>query len=182
MAGSGYVWLVTDNSGQLAVLPTFAAGTLLVRARQQTTPNSGPILGEIFGHQAASGSTTSPTSPASGVVPPSASPTTPPHARAFSTTTTARAESLLSSYDPSDPTALADTPLTPVPKSRNLRNMGDIIWPLFALPVLEHCGMSAGFGVWGQEEWIRKFWTVLDWKKVSDAFAAHAVDRKGPIA
>jgi Fe-Mn family superoxide dismutase len=59
--------------------------------------------------------------------------------------------------------------------------MGDIIWPLFALSVHEHCWMSAGYGVWGQEEWIRKFWTVLDWRKVSDAFAAHVEDYKSVI-
>jgi Fe-Mn family superoxide dismutase len=44
------------------------------------------------------------------------------------------------------------------------------MYPLFCLPVYEHAWMSAGFGVWGKEEWLKEFWTVLDWGKVSKAF------------
>jgi len=52
--------------------------------------------------------------------------------------------------------------------------VGDVIYPLFCLPVYEHAWMSAGFGVWGKEDWLKEFWTVLDWGKVSMAFD-HAV-------
>ena len=50
------------------------------------------------------------------------------------------------------------------------QHVGDIIYPLFCLPVYEHAWMSAGFGVWGKEDWLKEFWTVLDWSKVSKAF------------
>jgi Fe-Mn family superoxide dismutase len=46
MAGSGHVWLVTDAEGRLAVLPTFASGTMLVRARKQTTFIQGSVTSQ----------------------------------------------------------------------------------------------------------------------------------------
>jgi Fe-Mn family superoxide dismutase len=49
-------------------------------------------------------------------------------------------------------------------------NVGDCLYPLFCLPTYEHAWMSAGFGVWGKEEWIKEFWTVLDWRKVSKTY------------
>jgi Fe-Mn family superoxide dismutase len=48
--------------------------------------------------------------------------------------------------------------------------VGDCLYPLFCLPTYEHAWMSAGFGVWGKEEWIKEFWTVLDWRKVSKTY------------
>lgn len=30
--------------------------------------------------------------------------------------------------------------------------------------------MSAGFGVWGKEPWLKEFWTVVDWAKASKAY------------
>jgi len=30
--------------------------------------------------------------------------------------------------------------------------------------------MSAGYGVWGKEEYLKRFWTVLDWMKVSHVY------------
>lgn len=36
--------------------------------------------------------------------------------------------------------------------------------------------MAAGYGVWGKEEWLKQFWTVLDWAKVSDAYAKFVPD------
>ncbi|KAF8875192.1 hypothetical protein CPB85DRAFT_1444108 [Mucidula mucida] len=42
-----------------------------------------------------------------------------------------------------------------------------VVWPLFCVPVHEHAWLSAGYGVWGQEQWMQKFWNVLDWEKVS---------------
>ncbi|KAF9036048.1 hypothetical protein BDZ89DRAFT_1110729 [Hymenopellis radicata] len=47
-----------------------------------------------------------------------------------------------------------------------------IIYPLFCAPVHEHGWMSAGYGVLGQEEWLKQFWTVLDWEKVSTRYRA----------
>jgi len=30
--------------------------------------------------------------------------------------------------------------------------------------------MSAGLGVWGKEEYLRRFWSVVDWGNVSDVY------------
>ncbi len=40
-----------------------------------------------------------------------------------------------------------------------------------AYPSMNIAWMSAGYGVWGKEEWMKKFWSVLDWAKVSDTYA-----------
>jgi len=60
---------------------------------------------------------------------------------------------------------------SPKTASDRLQNVGNVIYPLFCVPVYEHAWMSAGFGVWGKEDWLKEFWTVLDWEKVSKAYA-----------
>ncbi|GLB33466.1 putative iron/manganese superoxide dismutases, C-terminal domain [Lyophyllum shimeji] len=51
-----------------------------------------------------------------------------------------------------------------------MMNIGEVLHPLFCISVNEHAWMSAGYGVWGKEEWLKQFWTVLDWEKVSKAY------------
>ena len=48
--------------------------------------------------------------------------------------------------------------------------VGDDLSPLMCLSVHEHAWMSAGLGVWGKEEYLRRFWSVVDWRKVSDMY------------
>lgn len=50
------------------------------------------------------------------------------------------------------------------------RTVGDDLSPLMCLSVHEHAWMSAGLGVWGKEEYLRRFWSVVDWRKVSDVY------------
>jgi Fe-Mn family superoxide dismutase len=50
-------------------------------------------------------------------------------------------------------------------------NSGDVLYPLFCISVHEHAWLYAGFGIWGKEAWLREFWTVLNWKQVSSAYA-----------
>jgi len=54
-------------------------------------------------------------------------------------------------------------------------NVADCLYPLFCLPTYEHAWLSAGFGVWGKEDWLKEFWTVLDWEKISKTYADIAV-------
>ena len=54
--------------------------------------------------------------------------------------------------------------------TRRLRSAGDDLSPLMCLSVHEHAWMSAGLGVWGKEEYLRRFWSVVDWRKVSDVY------------
>jgi Fe-Mn family superoxide dismutase len=30
--------------------------------------------------------------------------------------------------------------------------------------------MSAGYGVWGKEEWLKKLWSVVNWQRVDAAY------------
>lgn len=49
--------------------------------------------------------------------------------------------------------------------------MGQVIFPLFCVSVYEHAWMAGGHGVWGKEEYLKKFWNVVDWEKVSRSYA-----------
>jgi Fe-Mn family superoxide dismutase len=159
---NGWVWFVTDTLGELGVLPTFGPSTLLIRSRENMNYTNGLILGE--------GDVEVPTpsslprtllyAPITKTPPPSSLldigsgplPTTPPlH------------HFLRPSPDVHEDDKLAET-------ADRLQSVGDTIFPLFCIPVYEHAWMSAGFGVWGKEDWLKEFWTVLDWGKVSKAF------------
>jgi Fe-Mn family superoxide dismutase len=184
MSTSGYVWFVTDQSGFTAVIPTYGSGTLLVRSRQQHTPVPGLVLGESlktktkFGTRsnpdpvAASTSGTSGTSPISGLShsSPPLNPSTP--SRAFHTTPS----SLANFSFPTTPSSLFSgskiiDPTTPERGSIiDMTTLGETLFPLFCISVHECAWITAGYGIWGKEEWLRHFWTVLDWHKVSQAY------------
>ena len=51
-----------------------------------------------------------------------------------------------------------------------LRSAGDDLSPLMCISVHEHAWMSAGLGVWGKEEYLRRAWSVIDWRKISDVY------------
>lgn len=185
MVSSGWVWLATDQEGRLAVLPTFGSGTLLVRARVQTLPGLSPILMEAFGERPETsgapagpnyyqprrsalghGSSPSTTSPASGVTssPPRIDPHTP--VRSMST-------SPPSIFDTAD-TLLRAQVNSPAVTRKEFYEVGSRLCPLFCVSIHEHAWMSAGYGVWGKKEYLKRFWTALDWTKVSDTYLSFA--------
>ncbi|TRM68499.1 Manganese/iron superoxide dismutase [Schizophyllum amplum] len=51
-------------------------------------------------------------------------------------------------------------------------NYGDVLYPLLCVPMYEHTWISAGYGVWGREAWLRHLWSVVDWAAVSENYAA----------
>ena len=194
MISSGWVWVVTDMTGRLAVVPTFGSGTLLVRARQQSFIGESLVLGEerrtvltrvsqpsSTAGAAPSGSPLPPhnegglstSSPSSGVHTPVGGFTPPTQTRSLHTSL-----SQSSSYSPyttsyksgggfdSDYDARSSFSLL----GKTGSQMGQRISPLFCVSVHEHAWMSAGLGVWGKEEYLKRFWNVLDWKKVSDSY------------
>jgi Fe-Mn family superoxide dismutase len=63
-------------------------------------------------------------------------------------------------------------------RSLDLMDLGETLYPLFCISVHEHAWMSAGYGVWGKEEWLKTFWTVVDWGKVSANFHRLVVQHK----
>ena len=51
-----------------------------------------------------------------------------------------------------------------------LHSAGDDLSLLMCFSAHEHGWMSAGLGVWGKEEYLKRFWSVVDWHKVSDMY------------
>jgi len=53
------------------------------------------------------------------------------------------------------------------PVERDILRRGEYLNPLLCISVHEHAWMSSGYGVWGKEEYIKKFWTAVDWERVT---------------
>jgi len=188
MCGSGWVWLVTDGKLRLAVLPTFAAGTLLVRSKNMMNIDAehpiyartnqldaGPQSGSManFARQ----TTTTPTSgspqshldhgmsstisPTSGIrISPSLSHTSDP---------TSQKRSMTAGIYPGQVDTVQDDSGTQGATRESFSQLGGKLYPLFCISVHEHAWMSAGYGVWGKGEYVKRFWNALDWNKVSNA-------------
>ena len=176
MSGSGWVWVAVDGRATMGVIPTFGAGTLLVRSRGRVLRSGDSVLGEDYPSQ--NGSATpphqsTPSGTTSGLDTPQSTTT-----RGFHTS--ARAGNIyggkavgLYGRDVDGEAFEGDVPMADFDK------IGTQLYPLFCLSVHEHAWLTAGYGVWGKEEYLKRFWTVLDWKKVSDAFSLFAPRRTG---
>jgi len=185
LSSSGWIWFTCDNKGLTGVVPTFGTGTLLVRSRSLVSPAAPFVLGESIGRSDSKHSSSTqtrwnqppPASPASGLTPPPSQsspqkPTTPPLRNIH--TTSALASSGTNVFN-GKPVGLHgmdyDGNLFEGSEGvLNVSNIGLTVYPLFCVSVYEHAWLSAGYGIWGKEEYLKKFWTVLDWKKVSDAY------------
>jgi len=143
MISSGWIWLVTDLQRNLAIIPTYGAGTVLVRAREQKTPRTAAIIGD----------TSRPTSLAYS--PSFKSPTSlnpiPPSSRSASNNKKPSTRGQVLSY------------------SGNLAHVGYSINPLFCVSLNEHAWMM-DYGLWGKEEYLNRFWNVLDWERITQTY------------
>ncbi|KZW03887.1 hypothetical protein EXIGLDRAFT_758203 [Exidia glandulosa HHB12029] len=261
MQSSGWVWLVQDTRGDLAALPTFGSGTILVKdriqnngimvyARKNVPASAIPldaldeeelaVLTELEqgllqeGSSAASEdddddeyeededeeydeseedeeeeeeededesefededlSKPAPSPPTSQL----SSPTSgslhvprggpPPGTRSFHVSAFLRAASdynVAGSFNVNQTTGFAGTTGRPIgntqPGSRHpnwdapgqahadsqrMDRPAEDLLPLFCISVHEHAWMAAGYGVWGKEEYLRRFWGALDWSRV----------------
>ena len=45
------------------------------------------------------------------------------------------------------------------------------LYPLFCLSMFEHNWINAELGIWGKEEYVRRFFGVVNWKKASETFS-----------
>ncbi|KAI5124766.1 hypothetical protein M0805_005400 [Coniferiporia weirii] len=184
MASSGWLWLVTDGQNRLAVLPTFGAGTLLVRSRVQLPViEQGIIARQLLPHGMAPMTPPSP-APAhspSGIFPPprdgpslsspvsgvSSTPTPlNPHTPSRSLHISATNASSHPSVNSHEALNAADADAT----RKAFHSIGARVYPLLCLSVHEHAWVSAGLGVWGKEEYVRRFFSVVNWKKVGETF------------
>ncbi|KAH9894151.1 Manganese/iron superoxide dismutase [Cubamyces lactineus] len=163
MFSSGWVWLVTDKNGILGIVPTFGTGTLLIRSGKpsDTFLEWQRIVGEAvvpFSEREllppsshSSGSPPPPTSPTSGL-----SHNTPPVNPHQPARSMSRYTGHASNLDPE--------------RSVDHEKIGEVLYPLLCVSVHEHAWVSAGYGVWGKEEYMKRFWTVVDWQKVNALF------------
>ena len=55
-------------------------------------------------------------------------------------------------------------------KTNKSKDVGKKLFPLLALSVHEHAWMIAGYGIWGKEEYVKRFWSVVDWSFVSAGY------------
>ena len=183
MFSSGWLYCVVDNVGELAIYPIFGAGTLLVSSGTPAFKGQ-RIVGEIVARNFRQGNSQSPpadgasasagstepsaaSSPVSGAPQPPLSAPSPPHARAFSISASARSNftrgspidtaSMFGQHGELLPPGAAHEP--------RIARVGEVLNPLFCVSVHEHAWLP-NYGVWGKEEYMKRFWSVLDWEKV----------------
>ncbi|CAE7224963.1 unnamed protein product [Rhizoctonia solani] len=162
MNSSGWVWLVQDANGLLGVVPTFGAGTVLVRNRMHRSPSFSVVVGESADPRLVPASAGSP--PPSTASPSSGSNTLRPQKPTIdkSRIPPVREYANQPAYSAGDINNIFDQAHV-----TDFTKIGDVLNPLFCISVNEHAWMSSGYGVWGKEKYLQKFWTVLDWAKVS---------------
>lgn len=182
IAGSGYVWFVTDAKRNLAFVPTFASGTLLIRSGAgMVEPVTTPVLGELPpSTDHAGASTRTPPSERSGASTTSSPLPGTPHAlsqrdpsswaRTFHTSVLSHANYRTRASSVYDPTVPSHAPLGPQDQ-RDLTTLGEYIYPLFCISVHEHCWLL-DHGIWGKERYLKEFWAVVNWDQVVQRFEA----------
>ncbi|GAA5889743.1 hypothetical protein JCM16303_005364 [Sporobolomyces ruberrimus] len=167
-SGGSYIWLVTDPNGNLGVVGTYAGGTILVNERKQM--GSGPyssgdlkVLGETI-EQPVPTETTTTSEPSSSSIPSS----TQSSESKWQTHQSSRSTSsnLLSSATPS-PSSVFSSTITS--HNNPSQAIGRSLHPLLCVSTHEHCYLE-DYGVWGREEYVKQWWTKVDWKKVEESF------------
>ncbi|KAG6900106.1 hypothetical protein C0993_002791 [Termitomyces sp. T159_Od127] len=211
MFTNGWVWLVTDRSGRLGIIPTFGPGTLLFRSRSymgykesginllqqdstipyhhdewaaatmnaSETEEIEDYKDDMRPLRSPTGSPASPTSrhpssPVSGATSGKQPPLSPNalHPR-FLSSTRDRAPDF--SFQKRNGVYIETNDKSrskPNKDKGELLHLGETLYPLFCISVYEHAWMAAGYGVWGKEAWLKEFWNVLNWEKVSKAYEA----------
>lgn len=173
MFSSGWLWFVCDNHGDLAICPTFGPGTLLVRSRTAMFDASSGIVGSITATapraqsqnpSAGNSDKPAPSSPVSGVSHPSPPMQPPTQTRTFFSAPVQH------SYKPRPAEGFYGSTYTQLTNKRVPEKTGDVLYPLFCVSLHEHAWVGAGYGVWGKEEYMKRFWTALDWAAVSNAY------------
>ncbi|GAA6038212.1 hypothetical protein JCM8097_005796 [Rhodosporidiobolus ruineniae] len=190
-SSGAYVWLVTDKGGNLGVVGTYAGGTVLVKERHQMGYGSYSgkdlrILGEQI-PQAAAAETPAPEAAAAAAGEASSSPADSSASPAADSSSAAAASTPAwqtvssSSRRPSSSSASlldgsfsAQSVLDSAVGSHHASGAGQVgkqLHPLAALSVHPHCYLE-DYGLWGRDEYVRKWWGAVDWKKVEEAYEA----------
>jgi superoxide dismutase, Fe-Mn family len=195
LSTSGFVWLVSDAIGRLGVIATYGAGKLLANERRQMfSPDSSTELGGVYvpaenptPTPTPTPASTQPTSPASGFAPPPLrAPGPPSSVCALSTTAFAQGPGPRDGVSRpanvwSDPPSYAahtgagtgNSNGVTDGSSTTLVSLGQTLFTLFCVSVHEHAWMAGGYGVWGMERYLERFWTCLDWEAVRDSYVVY---------
>jgi len=123
---------------------------------------------------------TTPASPASGVAGRLSGQSVKP--RFMHTSSVNRVEDFSAPTSPYDEAMEDDEPLEPQTlypaHGPDANKLGQVLLPLFCVSVHEHAWLSAGYGVWGKEEYLKRFWNVVDWEKVSKSYDWYVADAR----
>ncbi|GAA5983548.1 hypothetical protein JCM10908_000329 [Rhodotorula pacifica] len=181
-SSGAYVWLVTDPSGNLGVVGTYAGGTVLVKERAQT--GFGSYAGKdlrVLGEQvevvdaAEQSSEKGDSSAAAAAAAPAAA------ASAWQTVTSARPQSSQQQQQNGglDVSSSAQEIMSASrPSSGALAaSVGASLHPLACISVHQHCYLE-DYGLWGRDEYVRKWWNAVDWTKVEQAYDAFTTKAK----
>ncbi|KPV74615.1 uncharacterized protein RHOBADRAFT_44131 [Rhodotorula graminis WP1] len=174
-ASGAYVWLVTDPSGNLGVVGTYAGGTVLVKERHQMGHGAFAgrdlrILGErveVEGGDAAAPATASAAGESSAPEPSAWEAVSSPAARSNKGNTSSSSAATLLSEGALSPSSILNAGLS----AHHGARVGQSLHPLACISVHPHCYLG-DYGLWGRDEYVRKWWAAVDWKKVEDAFDA----------
>ncbi|SGY20521.1 BQ5605_C016g08082 [Microbotryum silenes-dioicae] len=159
-SSGSYVWLVTDASGNLAVVGTYAGGTPLVHQRSQVGRIEGPrVLGEALPEPKTDGSSYSSTLSKSSE-PQSAWGTVPPSNKTRS--------------NPNKTSNLLNE--AAYTGSISQGQVGKTIHPLCCISTHEHCYLH-DYGVWGREEYVKNWWGQVDWRKVEESYQGFKAEK-----
>lgn len=193
MFTSGWIWFVSDKSGSTTILPTLGPGTLLVRSRTymaEKTPNlyhemtPDPFewdrdlkyVGKYLADWGIDGQGTVPPlfneeslSDALSTDPPTRGSIAPLQRRFLHTSATTRQADEWNNAPNSIYSKNENSPQTTKTLTDTL-HAGEVLFPLFCISVQEHAWLTAGYGVWGKEAWLREFWSVLNWRQVSEGY------------
>ncbi|GAA5875714.1 hypothetical protein JCM5296_005593 [Sporobolomyces johnsonii] len=181
-SSGAYIWLVTDPSGNLGVVGTYAGGTVLVNERRQMGYGSYAnkdvkVLGEeIEVAEEAATPSASEEGAAAGAAATDAAPTqwetVSPSATPRSSN--AKSNTLLSSAAPS-PSSVYASSLSSHNDPR--ASIGRALHPLVCVSTHPHCYLE-DYGLWGREEYVKKWWSAVDWRRVEEAFEAFTTRAK----
>ncbi|CEQ39646.1 SPOSA6832_01205, partial [Sporobolomyces salmonicolor] len=177
-SSGAYIWLVTDPNGNLGVIGTYAGGTILVNERRQMGYGSYAnkdvkVLGEEIevADEAATLSASEEGAAATGAAPTqweTISPSATPRS------SNAKPNNLLSSATPSPRSVFASS----LSSHNDPRaSIGRALHPLVCVSTHPHCYLG-DYGLWGREEYVRKWWGAVDWSKVEEAFDAFTARAK----
>jgi len=173
MSGSGWLWLVSDQIGGLGIVATYGAGTLLVRSRTQQIPPIHDELMQSSEPEASHAPLESAPSRLSASPPHTSSPLSGMSLRQsnfIEPSTPSRIMSSLPSWQELDvPEPSRANSLVAGYVTHNDRR-GEYLNPLLCISIHEHAWIGSGYGVWGKRDYLKAFWSVVDWGKVAGHF------------